>query len=172
MPPLVGAEEGKDAPFVLLGHGGAARNGQLLGARFDDVLLRPLLARARHVRDDRPVLEFDDAVAVRFGKLPVMRDDDDEFLLGELLQCLKDLCARRGIERARRLVAHDDLGLLDERPRNGDALFLPARERVGPAVGIPLHIHHRQKLVDARLVAGLPLQFEREGNVLPHRQFI
>ena len=172
MPPLVGAEEGKDAPFVLLRHGGAAQNGKLLGPRLGDVLPFPLLFGARHVGNDLPVFEFDDAVCIRLGEFPVVRDDDDELFFGKLFERIKHLRARCRVKRARRLIRHDDLGLLDERPRDGDALLLPARERVGLAVGIPLHVDHGQQLVDARLVAGFSLQFERKGDVLPHRQFV
>ena len=101
-----------------------------------------------------------------------MRNDDDEFFAGELFEGIEDLRARLGIERARRLVAHDDLGLFDERPRDGDTLLLPARKRIGLTVVIALHVYHFEEFFDVFPIARPSLQFEGKGDVLPHRQFV
>ena len=79
------------------------------------------------VGDDLAVFEFDDAVGIGFGKFPVVRDDDDQFAAGELVQKVQNLPARLRIERARRFVGEDDGGVFDQRPRDGHALLLPAR---------------------------------------------
>ena len=56
-----------------------------------------------------------------------MRDHDDEALPRDLLDQFHDLHARFGIERARRFVGEQDLGVVDEGAGDGDPLHLPAR---------------------------------------------
>ena len=67
-----------------------------------------------------------------------------------------DLAAQRHVEGAQRLVEQQDGGLDHERPRQGDALPLPARELVDAAALEPVQAHQRQRLRDpaAARVAG------------------
>ena len=53
----------------------------------------------------------------------------------KLLEELHDLMRRLRVEIARRLVRHDDVRIVDEGSRDGDALALPARKLVGLVVG-------------------------------------
>ena len=125
-----------------------------------------------NVRNDFAVFQLDDAVAVNFCKLTVVRDDDDQFIAGQLFQRIEHLFACVRIERARRFICEDDLGIFDQRPRDGDALFLSARKSVGFALGKIGQLHLLQDLVDLPAVAPLALQFERERNVVLHRKFV
>ena len=59
-----------------------------------------------------------------------MRNHDHQPLPRDLLDQLHDLHARFGIERAGRLVRKQDLRIVDESSRNGDALHLPARKLI------------------------------------------
>ncbi len=57
-----------------------------------------------------------------------------------------------GIQRRDRLIGKDDVGLLNQRPRNRNALLLPAGELVGTLRGQLSHVEllkgrHRQRLV-------------------------
>ena len=72
------------------------------------------------------VLEPDDAAGVCGGDLRIVRDHDDELVLRDLLQDLHDLHGGLGIECARRLVRQQDIGIVDQRAGNGDALHLAA----------------------------------------------
>ena len=89
------------------------------------------------VADDGAVFEFDDTVGVALREIAVVRDDQHQFSFGEFFQGVKHLLARVGVQRARRLVGHDDLRLFHQRARDGDTLLLTARKLVGFAVGVP-----------------------------------
>ena len=97
-----------------------------------------------------------------------MRDDNDEFLFGKLLQKGQDGVPRVLVERARRLVREDDLGLLDERPRDGDALLLPARKFVGLALFHARELHLFERRPDLMKIHRLPLQFEGDCQIVTH----
>ncbi len=60
----------------------------------------------------------------------------------EILEQVDDLCLDRHVQGRDRLVAHDELGLERQRPRDTDALALPAGELVRVARGVKgLHSH-------------------------------
>ena len=61
------------------------------------------------------------------------RNAEPELVL-QVCKQVDDLRLDRDVERADRLVAHDELGLHRERARDADALPLPARELVRVAV--------------------------------------
>ena len=67
------------------------------------------------------------------------------------------IVARLGVERARGLVREDDLRVLDERPRDGDALLLPARKLRGAALLVHFEVDTLQILLQKRLVRLLAL---------------
>ena len=75
---------------------------------------------------DKAVLELDDAARVAYGKLRVMRDHDDELILGYLLENIHDLHGGLGVERAGRLVGKQDIRIVHKRAGDGDALHLAA----------------------------------------------
>ncbi len=62
------------------------------------------------------------------------QDDRDALLHVQSLEDAHDLGAGLGIQVAGRLVGQDDARLVDQRPRDGDALLLPAGQLVGPMV--------------------------------------
>ena len=85
------------------------------------------------------------------------------------------LLAHLGVERAERLVEQQHLRLDRERPREGDALALAARQLRGVAVGQPVELDELQELRHARadLVLGEAPRArphaQAEGDVLEHR---
>ena len=83
------------------------------------------------VPHDSAVAERDDPAAVA-GDVGLVRDEHDgQAVLGvEALEDVHDLDARARVEVARRLVGEQDRGIVHERPRDGDALLLAARELV------------------------------------------
>src|SRR5215471_12647725 len=84
---------------------------------------------------DAPVLEADDA-AGRRRDVVLVRDHDDGHSPGvDLLEEAHDLERRRRVERPRRLVGQDDLGLGDQRARDRHALLLAPRHLRGPVLG-------------------------------------
>ena len=82
---------------------------------------------------------------------------------------LQDLIARRRVEVSRGLVGQDQGRLLDDGPRDGDALLLAAGEFVGVAVFLPLEAYPLQGVA-----GGLRLdpagKLERQEDVLVGRQ--
>ena len=59
-----------------------------------------------------------------------MRDHDDELFLRDALEDLHDLHAGLRVKCARGLIGKNDLGVVDQRTRNGYALHLTARHLV------------------------------------------
>ena len=95
----------------------------------DRVLVRGVIG------DDAPVAEAHDAVRVARDIL-LVGDDEDRLSRGvELDEEPDDLVRRLGVEVPGGLVGEEDARLIDQRPRDGDALALPARELVGSVVG-------------------------------------
>ena len=100
-----------------------------------------------------------------------MRDHDDEALPRDLFDEVHDLHAGVGIERARGFVGEQDVGVVDERTRDGDALHLPARELVGLFIELFPEPHPLQRLGGAlfALLARDARDGERELHVAEHR---
>ena len=65
-------------------------------------------------------------------RLGIVRDHDDRLaeLAVEPVEQVEDLLRRRAVEVAGRLVGDDDRRVGDQRPRDRDALLLPAGELV------------------------------------------
>ena len=112
-------------------HRGAAR-GLSLAAVFG----------GRHERigvgDDAAVGQLDDAGRVLVGQLGVVRHHDDEAVAGHVSQQVHDLHARLRVEGAGGLVGQQDLGVVDEGARDGDALHLATRHLRGLLVDVVL----------------------------------
>src|SRR5207248_780396 len=71
--------------------------------------------------------------------------------LAQILEQVDDLCLNRYVERGNRLVANDELGIERKRPRDPDALALPARHLVRIAIGkIRIEAADRQKFANPR----------------------
>ena len=86
------------------------------------------------VADDVPVGELDDALGVG-GDLVLVGDQDDRAaLVGEALEDARGPPAWRRVEVPGRLVGEDHRRVGDQRPRDGDALLLAARELGGEVV--------------------------------------
>src|SRR5712692_9780984 len=80
------------------------------------------------VFDDLAVAEPHDPPG-KLRDVPLVRDEHDGLSgVVQLLEDGHDLLGRLRIEVARRLVGQHQLGLVDERPRDRDALLLPAGE--------------------------------------------
>ena len=67
-----------------------------------------------------------------------MRHHDDEAVAGHISQQVHDLHARLGVEGAGGLVGQQDLGVIDEGSRDGDALHLATRHLRGLLVDVVL----------------------------------
>ena len=117
------------------------------------------------------VKQADDAGAVLLGKVGVVRDHDDEFVLRDLFEDLHDLHAGHGVKRARRFVGKQDIGIVDQRPRDGHALHLPARHLVGLFADLIAQPHLLQggDGAGAALLAGNARKRQRQFDVGEHR---
>src|SRR5258706_9825013 len=88
------------------------------------------------VRDDAAVADGNDPVG-EVGYLGVVRDDDDGGMLLaiEAAELTDNGLGRFGVEVAGGLVGQDETGLVGQRPGDGDALGLAARDLVGAVAG-------------------------------------
>jgi hypothetical protein len=71
--------------------------------------------------------------------------DDGVALPREVLEQRQDLGAARAVEGSGGLVGEDDLAAVHERPRNGDALLLAARELIRPVLEPLRQPQHREQ---------------------------
>jgi hypothetical protein len=82
-------------------------------------------------RFDATVLEMEDAIGdVEDAAVVRHQHDAGRLFSGELLNQVRDVAPRFPIERRRRLVGEDDLGVVDQRARDRHALTLAAAELV------------------------------------------
>ena len=88
------------------------------------------------------------------GQLGVVRDHDDEAVAGHVAQQVHDLHARLGVEGAGGLVGQQDLGVVDEGARYGDALHLAARHLRGLLVDVVLQADPFQSVEGALAALG------------------
>ena len=102
-------------------------------------------------RDDA-VREVHDAICVLLRKFRVVRNHDDQTIVGDLGEQVHDLNARFGIERAGGLVCQQDLGVVDKRAGDGDALHLTAGKLAGALVDVVAEADLLQRL-DGTLLA-------------------
>ena len=115
---------------------------------------------------DPPVLEEDDPVRLveheRAGA-----DDDRRPTRARLAKPPRDPGLRVGVDRARRLDEHEDLGVREQRASQHDALALAARERAAALLDVAvqpvrqrledvLGIRHGDGLEDGRIVRAVP----------------
>ena len=82
----------------------------------------------RNVLRHEPVFQLNDSVPVLFRKVCVVGNDDNQRFFGKRFQHFHHLHARTRIQRARRLVRHNDARLFYQSARDGNALALTARQ--------------------------------------------
>ena len=124
-------------------------------------LLNPALIQHRH------------AVADLLDDLHFMRNDDNRNVLRPVdrLQQRENRLGRHGVERARRLVAEDDLRVVGKHARNCHALLLTARELRGIGVRLVGNADELQNLHRALLcvLAAHADNLQREADVSEDR---
>src|SRR3954447_16542210 len=104
--------------------------------------------RRRALRDEAPLLDDRDAVAECLRLVEVVRGQEDR--LAEVLQRAHDVprrAPRRRVEAGRRLVEEDQLGVADQREREGQAPQLAAAERPRVRAGLLGEARQRDHLV-------------------------
>ena len=79
---------------------------------------------------DHPV-----AVAANEIERVQVADHGDAEMLVDPQQCIHDHATVGGVERGDRLIGKDEIGLLDERAGDSDALLLAAGQLIGPLRG-------------------------------------
>ena len=97
-----------------------------LGERTSRLRRRCRFRAGRGVADDLAVEQAYGARGIALGQLRVVRDHDDEFVVGNLLQKIHNLHACLGVERAGRFVRQQNIRVVHKRTRNGHALHLSA----------------------------------------------
>src|SRR5262249_31714629 len=103
--------------------------------------------------DDAAEIHHRDALAKMAHHRKVVCDEQVGELeaLAQILEQIDDLCLNGYVEGGHRLVADDELGIERKRPRDPDALALPARHLVRIAIGeIRIEAADRQKLAHSR----------------------
>src|SRR5262252_442752 len=106
----------------------------------------------RLVASDLAVAEDDDALGVFRDVVFVSDDQQREAAFAvEPLENLHDLDRSAAVERARRLVGQDDRRLIDQRPRDRDALLLPTRKLIRMIVLAPGQPDRFERLLGAAL---------------------
>ena len=111
--------------------------------------------------DDDPVAQDDHVIGERPHHFQIVADEQVGEIVPplQLAQEIDDLRLHRHVERARRLVEHDEFGLEHQRPGDGDALPLAARE----LVRIALHGLGIEPDLDERLAHSCPALFRIEA---------
>ena len=119
---------------------------------------------------DDAVGQVHDARGVLFGQLGIVRDHDDQAVVCDFREQVHDLDARLGVERAGGLVGQQDLRVVDEGARDGDALHLPAGKLAGLLVHVlgQAHAPERVQRPLAALGARHARQRERQLHVGQH----
>ena len=113
------------------------------------------LARRRDLLDDALVHDRD-PVGHRQRLFLIVRHVDERRLrlLLDVLQLELHLLAQLQVERAERLVEQQGGGTVDQRPREGNALLLAARELARLALVQALEPNGEERVRDARLDVG------------------
>ncbi len=126
---------------------------------------------------DAAFVDHDHAVGHLQRLLLVVGDEDAGHvqLVVQAAQPAAQFLPHLGVERAKGLVEQQYLGLHGQRPRQGNALALPARELRRKALGHPVELHHGEQLhdlgADLRLARSLTarLHTQAKGDVVEHR---
>ena len=101
--------------------------------------------------DHPAVVDDGDPIAEPFGLLHVMRRQDNRPPRSlELLDEIPELAAGLRIESGGRLVEKQEVGIADQGNRQGEALFLPARQRHDARVALFLELDQGNQFVGRR----------------------
>ena len=87
--------------------------------------------KGRGVVGDAPVRQADNAVRITLGKFRVVGNHDDQAVLGDFGKKVHHLDAGFRIQGAGRFVSKHDIGVVDERTGNRNALHLTTGKLVG-----------------------------------------
>ena len=122
---------------------------------------------ARVVADDA-VCQRDDARGILFGQFRVVRDHDDQAVVGNFGQQIHNLHAGFGVQRAGGFVGQQDFRVVDKRTGNGHALHLTTGKLARLLVDVVAQAHAAQRLNGtlATLAARNARQRQRQLNVL------
>src|SRR5437867_1698286 len=127
--------------------------------------------------DDLAVPQEHGAVGEPPRLLHQIRDQDDGDVAPQLLQDVFDAHGRHRVDGDREFVQAEHLRLVRERPRDGEALLLPARQLGAQAVQPVLHFVPERRLAEASLddAVELALRSDRrrprgEGHVVVDRE--
>ena len=107
-----------------------------------------LLVSGKGVRvgRDHAVQHADDAGRIGLRQLGVVGDHDYQFFLGNLFEQFHHLHARFGIQRTRRLIGQNNIGIVNQRTGNGHTLHLPARHFTRFLFQLIAQTHRNQRL--------------------------
>ncbi len=82
-----------------------------------------------------------------------MRDEDDRLSFRiQILENPHHLETGFGIQIPRRLIGENNFRIIDERPCDGDSLFLSTRELIGEILRAVGHIHRSERRSDTRII--------------------
>ncbi len=132
------------------GNGRDQRAGVGMSGRIEQLSHRPDLDQAPEIEDADP----GDEIA---HQAEVMRNEEvsEAERAAEIVEEIDDLGLNRHVKRGRRLIEDDQLRLCGDRPRDGDALLLAARQFVRIAGGeIGGQLHHVQEARNAPIDLG------------------
>lgn len=103
-----------------------------------------------------PLPEDIDHISMLDRRQPV-RNRNRRPPLGDLLQRSRDLLLALRVERRRRLVQQEDLGVSDDGPRDGCPLLLPAGQRhaAGADIRVVAVGQRHDEVVDGGVTTGL-----------------
>ena len=114
-----------------------------------DRAARTVLALDGHglfVVGDDAVGDPDDAAALRSNFFGMRHDDDELPVFGDLFEDEHHKPGGLLVERTRRLIGKNDLGIVGKRTGDGNALFLSARKPVGHLGGGVVHLDDFEKV--------------------------
>ena len=124
--------------------------------------------------DDAPRIHHADLIAHRQRLFLVMRDQQEGYakVAVQVLQLQLHGRAQLLVERRQRLVEQQHARLVDQCPRQRDALLLPAGKLVDLSLAIGAQMHHLQRLADApadlAAVDARPRLLQSVGDVALH----
>ena len=121
------------------------------------------------LHDDLPAVHHDRPIGEHrlFGKVGDEENGDPPFFI-QPLHDVRDLFPAPRVEHGGGFVQNHDFGQQRQDARDGDALFLPAREPGGRRIPVCGHAHGVEGKIDALsdLFAGHPDVFGTEGDVV------
>src|SRR3990167_2174662 len=136
-------------------------------------LIGETAGRHRLIADDLAVLHEENAFGMLGGICLMRHEHDGAAGIVQFLENRHHLQSGLGVEVAGRLIGEDDLRIVDERPRDGDALLLSAGELIGQIVRAMRHpdryerFFHSLRIVLYRMIV---IQ-ERKLDVLGNGRF-